>query len=151
MKNLLGVKCKVASSFFNQFLRYNVHVCRYGLHYNVLLTDDISITRSKSVSFVTLSRRKTSFHAEGQVHALPVLRKLGLHYNVLSGLTDVCMYVNETIMVHWSKTCSSSLFHSFFNQHQYWCTSKLKILMWNIGMAYKAEATRLGCLVHILL
>ena len=33
-------------------------------------------------------------------------------------------------------------------------TSKLKILqiiMWNIGMAQKAEETRLGCLVHILL
>ena len=29
-------------------------------------------------------------------------------------------------------------------------THKLKIIMWNIGMAQKAKETRSGCLVHIV-
>ena len=29
-------------------------------------------------------------------------------------------------------------------------TSKLRIIMWNIGMAQKAKETRSGCLVHIV-
>ena len=53
-------------------------------------------------------------------------------------------------------TCARCLYNNNNNIYIYIIiyTSKLKILqiiMWNIGMAQKAEETRLGCLVHILL
>ena len=68
---LLSIKCKIANSFLNQLLHFNV--CRYGLHYNVLLGLMTSVQEevkglTKKLYFVTLSRTKTSFHAKVQVH-----------------------------------------------------------------------------------
>ena len=68
-----GIKCKLASSFFNQLLHDNV--CRYSLHYNVLLG---LMIRSKRVNkkIILPSMTKTSFHAKVEVHGshgLPVM------------------------------------------------------------------------------
>ena len=61
--------------FFKQLLHRNV--CRYGLHYNVLLEMMMSEIEglTKGLYFIILCRRKTSFHAKFQVqclHGLPL-------------------------------------------------------------------------------
>ena len=82
----------------NISLRFIVHIILhgYGLQYN---------TRSKRVNEEILrSRRKTSFFAIFQVncsHCLPVLHGCGLHYSVLSGLSEVKGLTSNYITVHY--------------------------------------------------